>query len=297
MVKLKSRHYIKKILILLWLCFTIKNYAKEQTVPDHIWEGNLALPSSQQPGALVALGQNIVAKDDLLLFVDYDSIKGKRKKNNTITTSLIYGINDISSLVIEIPIATKFKNNNQHSSGIGDITVQYERAYFTKNYFSYGFQGTVLGNIGLPTGSAKKNPSTGFGSPSFFLGTTITYLSVEWYGFLSAGATLTTSRHGNKHGNQYFYQGGFGKNIAYRSKKWLLTGLVEFDGTYEQSDKRKNVTNINSGGNVILNNYSLWFSTKRLIAIAGISVPIAQHLFGKQNKTNFAFELVVGWKI
>ncbi len=47
----------------------------------------------------------------------------------------------------------------------------------------------------------------------------MSYLAIDWYGFLSSGATLTTSHHGNKIGNQYLYQGGFGKNIAYCSKE------------------------------------------------------------------------------
>lgn len=297
MVKIKSQHNRhNKIVILLCLCFTIKNYAEEQAVAEHLWEGNLALPTSQQPGPLISNGQNIVDKNDLLIFFDYDRIKGNHKKYETVTPLFLYGINNFSSLFVTIPIATNFKNNNQCSSGIEDITVQYEYAYFVKNRLSYGLQGTVLANIGLPTGSFKKTPPTGFGSPSFFLGTTFSYLSTEWYTYGSTGATLTTSRHGNKHGNQYFYQGGFGKNIAYCPEKWIFTWIVEFNGIYEQHDKINKIIDENSGGNMLRGGYTLWFSTQKLILIGDISAPITQHLFGKQNKTNFTFELIVGWK-
>ncbi len=168
MIKINSQHYIKKIIILLCICLTIKNYAREQAVAEHLWEGNLALPASQQPGSLIAIGQNIVDKNDLLIFVDYDHLKGKCKKNDIIAPSLLYGINNNSSLFIRLPIATKLKDNNQRSSGIGDLTAQYEYAYFVKNRLSYALQGTVLANIGFPTGSLNKDPHTGFGSPSFF---------------------------------------------------------------------------------------------------------------------------------
>lgn len=296
MIKIHKLNYIQKIIVLLCLCFTIESYTKEQDDADHLWEGNLSLSTSQQPGALVALGQNIVDKNDLLIFFDYERAKGSHKKSETVSPIFIYGINEISSLFLTIPISTNQRDNNLRSSGLNDVTVQYEYAYFVKNSLAYGIQGTVLANIGIPTGSFKKNPYTGAGSPSFLLGTTFSYLSVNWYAYGSGGATLTTSHHGNKRGNEYLYQTGFGKNIAYRSKKWILTGIIEVNGTYQERDKFNCIIDENSGGNTLLIGPTLWFSTKKLIIIADISVPIIQHLFGKQNKTDYMFELTVGWK-
>ncbi len=72
----------------------------------------------------------------------------------------------------------------------------------------------------------------------------------------------------------------------------IFTWVIEFDGIYQQRDKLKKVTDKSSGGNTIFNNYTLWFSTNNFTAIGGISVPIAQHLFGKQNKTNYLLEII-----
>jgi hypothetical protein len=293
-IMLKNKLHI--YIILFCICFAPENNAGEKDISEHSWQGNLALPVSQQPGPLIALGQNIIGKNDFIVFLDHDHIQGKCKKYETVTPLFLYGINDHSSLFITIPIATHYKENNQRSSGIGDITLQYEYAYFTKNRFSYSLQGTVLANIGLPTGSFKKNPATGFGSTSFFAGTTFNYLAIDWYAYGSTGTTIATSHHGNKHGNQYFYQAGFGKNIAYRSKKWILTGIFEFNGLYEKRDKINNITNENSGENIILGGYTLWFSTKKLIVIGDISIPLTQHFFGKQNKVDYTFELIAAWK-
>ncbi len=286
----------KKIIIFLCICLTIENYAQKKDQSDHLWEGNLALPTSQQPGALLAFGQNIVDKHDLLTYFQYEHNKGKHKKSDTATSYLLYGIDEKSSLFITIPAAINLQNNNSHSSGIEDITVQYEYAFFTKNRPSYTTQATVVTNIGLPTGSFKKQPSTGFGSTSFFLGTTLSYTGIEWYAFASPGATFTTSHHGNKAGNQYLYLWGFGKNIAYRSQEWLFTGIIIFNGTYAKRDKRNYIIDRNSGGNTIFIDFLLWFSTKKLTAIGSISVPITQQLFGHQNKSYYVFDLVLGWK-
>lgn len=296
-VKINSQTYLlKKIIVLLCLCLTIKNYAQEEDNVKHLWEGNLALPASQQPGSLVAFGQNIIDKNDFLIYFEYEHIKGKQQKSDSIIPHFLYGIDNNSSLFISVPIAIDLKSDNQHSSGIGDITVQYEYAFFTKNRPSYTTQATVVGNIGLPTGSFKKQPPTGFGAPSFFLGTTLSYTGIEWYAFISPGADFTTSHNGNKAGNEYLYLGGFGKNIAYRSKEWILTWIIEFDGLYAKRDKRNNIIDQNSGGNTIVSNFLLWFSTEKLVLLGSVAVPITQRLFGQQNKNNYFIDVILGWK-
>lgn len=107
---------------------------------------------------------------------------------------------------------------------------------------------------------------------------------------------LTTTRRKNKFGNQFLYQAGFGKNIAYESGKWLLLWMLEFDGLYVQKSKVNDVLDQNSGGNLIIIGPSLWFSTQHFILQAGIAPVVHERLFGVQSKNHVYISFNLGWK-
>jgi len=259
--------------------------------------GNMALPGSQQPGSLFGFGQNIIAKNEIQSFVFPNFFLGKNKSFIEVIPSVLYGIRDDLSLFIQLPIAARFKSDGLRSSGLEDLILQLEYVFYASLTETRTHQLTLVTSLSLPTGSVNKHPTTGFGSPSFFLGITANHLSTEWYCFLSSGVLLTTRNHKNsKFGNQFFYQTGFGKNIAYISEKWLLTWMLEFTGTYTQKRKINGIINPNSGGNTILFGPSLWFSTQRFILQAGIAPVIVDHLFGVQTKNRVFIALNVGWK-
>src|SRR5205085_12307482 len=148
-----------------------------------------------------------------------------------------------------------------------------------------------------PTGNYSKNPSTGFGSPSFLLGVTAYRLATEWYWYTSYGALLTT-RHGNdsKGANHFLYQAGFGKNIAYATDKWTLMWELEFSGIYEQKKKIHGEVDQDSGGNTIFFGPSLWFSTQRIFLLASVAPVIYEHLFGEQIKSKVLLSIYFGGK-
>ena len=171
---------------------------------EHLWQGNIALPTSQQTAPLFSFGQNLVDKGDILAFAEIDYLKGKNQTFAEVIPSFLYGINDNLALFIAAPIATKFNVNKHCSSGLEDMYVLLEYAFHNKETLRYNNQATVLASVSLPTGSTKKNPSTGLGSPSFFLGTTQSHLGIDWYIFASQGILLTTSHHNTKVGNEFF---------------------------------------------------------------------------------------------
>lgn len=258
--------------------------------------GNLALPVSQQPGPLIGFGQNIVDRGDLQFFSYINYLKGNNKKFIEIAPTMIYGIKDNLSLFVELPIAASFKLNNQASKGLEDVLIQLEYVVFDKNTETSTNQLTVVANITVPTGAVCKNPSTGLGVPSYFIGFTANHVGTQWYPFASAGAIITTSDQNTKFGNQFLYQCGISKNISYASNEWIFNWMVELTGTYKQRDTISGQINKNSGGNVILLGPSLWFSTQRVILQAGISGVIYEHLFGVQNKNSYYIAIDLGWK-
>src|ERR1700733_11682693 len=103
---------MKKIfLIICCICTTI--HPKEEDDVGHIVEGNLALPSSQQPSPIFCFGQNIIGKGKLQALAFTDSLLGKRRNFTEVTPSALYGISDALSVIVSIPIAAQFKVNNK----------------------------------------------------------------------------------------------------------------------------------------------------------------------------------------
>lgn len=258
-------------------------------------EGNFALGSSQQPFPLFSFGQLIVDKGDFLGYFFMDFFKGTQRKNSDASLSLLYGIRDDFSVLVSLPISAGQKYGNATSSGMEDIFVECEYEFFAHSQPTTYQAATVVGSISFPSGSATKNPATGFGSPTFLIGFTLGHISVKWYAFISPGVILTTKNSYIKYGNQFLYQGGWGRNIE-SPQGWIFMFMCEFLGQYSQRNTVQGMVDNNSGGNTFLILPSLWFSSKRFIGQVGAGWFAGQHLYGQQYKNKHVVAFTAGWK-
>lgn len=257
-------------------------------------KGNLAFPSSQQPNAFISFGQNILDKGQTQILCLATEFRGENQYFTNIIPSILHGITDNFSILFSAPIAPRNKQNKKRSAGIEDLILQFEYAYYTKAHKTYYDQATVIATVSIPTGSRKKDPPTGYGSSSFFIGGTLSRMSINWFYFVQAGGIVTTSNHGTKFGDQLLYQMGIGRRIA-SNDKWLFDWLVEFDGTYFAQNQIKGRIDKNSGGNVIYMTPSLWLSSKHLVFQIGAGYAIQQHWFGEQNRSKYLMAVNMGW--
>lgn len=292
---------MKKIIFLLIIFSNVPSLTKEGAPTNEeivqIREGNLALPSSQQPGTLFGFGQNVVDKHDIQAFAYPFSQFGKHENFTDVIPLALYGIRNDLSILLEFPIAAHLSSDGHKSADFADFVIQLEYAPYIKETATKTDEISIVGSIIVPTGNDRKTPSTGYGSPSFFLGLTANHESAKWYCFMSYGAFLTTSHHNNtKAGNHFLYQGGFGRNIAYSSNRWILTAMLEFNGVYTQKSKSLGIIDNNSGGNIFMVGPSLWFSTQRFLLQIGVMPVVSQHHFGSQLKSSFLFGGGMGWK-
>ncbi|MDZ4124563.1 MAG: hypothetical protein U1E02_10355 [Hydrogenophaga sp.] len=294
---MQRRKNIKRMLFGVIVCAVLSVQAREEDSVEHVEQGNLALPTSQQPEPLFGFGQNIVDQGDIqaLGFASY--LNGKNERFFEVAPAVLYGISDTFSLLFAVPVAAQLKQDGYCSAGVSDLLLQGEYAFYNKDRQTYANQATFVASILLPTGSHKKVPPTGFGSPTFFLGATASHMSVDWYVFSALGTLLTTAHnHGTVFGKQFLYEAGFGRNIAYREKRWLLNWLLEFNGQFSARDKIQGIVDKNSGGNTFSIGPSLFFSTQRLLLLGGVAFPVAQHLFGVQNKARYQVAFYASWK-
>lgn len=265
---------------------------KEEEKPPRI--GNFSLPTSQQPAALVGFGGNIIDKGEVQLYFFADGFFGKQKILSDLIPSVLFGITDTWSIYFNFPYAPVLKDGRKRSSGPEDFFIQLEYAFYNKSRALYQDQATVVANITAPTGSVKKNPPTGFGSPSLFLGGTFYRTYVHWFFFTADGAILTTADNRYKAGDQFLYQMGFGKNFD-SPEDWIYAWMVEITGQYYQKNRVKGKLDPNTGGNIILATPSLWISNKNMLLQLGVSLPINQRLFGRQHKIDAGVNLNFAW--
>lgn len=244
--------------------------------------GNLSLSTSQQPGPLVGFGENIIDIGVVQLFLFGDYYQRRNGHFTDLIPSVLWGVNDQFSIFYNVPTAPSYKDRKHRSSGIEDLFIQFEYAFYTQEKKYYTNQATIVFNVTFPTGSSNVIPPTGFGAPSCFIGTTYNHTAIDWFYFGSIGSVLpSATKHCTQFGRQLLYEFGFGHNIS-SPKGWIYAWMVEFDGVYSHRNRIRGAIDPNSGGNVIFMTPSLWISNEKLIFQLGVGCPLYQRLYGNQ---------------
>lgn len=262
--------------------------------PHQVKKGHLVLPTSQQIGPLYSFGQNIVDKGDLQAFFYAQSLIGKSQSFTQVIPNLLYGMRDDFSLLLEMPIAAKFKFGNCSSSGLQDVSLQLEYAFHYKEYLTATNQVTAVGAITFPTGKLGVVPPVGNGSLGFFLGVTASHIGVDWYLFTSEGIALSTERALSPFSNSVLYQCGVARSVG-NYPGWIFAPMVELFGVYVQRSNSK-ILGADSGGNLFFIGPSFFASSTRVYVQGGVAFVVAEHLFNKELASEFFPSLDVGWK-
>ncbi|MCE5317131.1 MAG: hypothetical protein LLG04_07190 [Parachlamydia sp.] len=280
---------------MLFICYSICTYGEEAKEPEKPLKiGNLSLPPSQQPGPLVGIGENVIDAGHVQVFLLADQYKRAKGYFIDVVPSVLYGITDKFSVFFNLPVAPRFKEKKQRSEGLEDLFVQLEYAYYTKESLLATDQATVVFSVAFPTGSARKNPPTGFGSPSFLIAATYNHTGIDWFYFGALGAILTTFSSKTKFADLYEYEFGFGRNIA-SPPGWIYAWMVEINGEYASRNTEDGKINRDSGGNVVYVTPSLWISSENLVVQLGAGGILTQHLYGNQSRFTHQFVLNLGW--
>lgn len=261
---------------------------------EYLKIGNLSLSASQQPGPLVSFGERVLDEGEAQFFILGDALFGKRNYETEIIGSYVYGITDELTIYFDVPYAPANKDGHSRSSGIKDLIVQLEYAFYSESGESWAEQATIVGAILLPTGSLKKDPPTGFGSTSFFMGVTFNHTEFEWLYFGSTGVVLATWHRESKAGNKFLYQGGFGRNIC-TPPGWIYAWIVEVIGLYTAHNRINGEKDVNLGGNVISIVPSIWISSEKTIFQLGVGYAVVEHLSGDQRKAPYSAYINLGW--
>lgn len=266
---------------------------EEDTVPG-VQQGNLSMPTSQQPSPLFAFGQNIIDKNDLLFYGFFQRGKAETSLVDVFIPTYLYGIRDDLSILFAIPIIPHARVDSDTVSDLGDVVVQLEYAFYNKDTDDWANQATFVLNIALPTGNTDSTLSSVV-FPDFFIGLTASHMAADWYYFTSHALVVPEKQGNIKNGLQYLYQFGIGKNMV-TGNQWICNWMIELFGTFSLKDTVCGKKNNDSGGNILILAPSLLYSNQRLSVQLGVGAVIAETLFGIQPKNHYVAELNISWK-
>ncbi|MGC1182340.1 hypothetical protein [Legionella sp.] len=303
---------LQRLLFLLFINYSNISAAVETNQPPS--KGNFSLPSSQQPAPFFSFGQNIINKNQLTVSFNPSYLYSLTQRITEETPSILYGITDSASLLITIPYALNYKNGTQNLSGMGDVPIDLEYAFYSHENSKYSDQATIIFSTTFPlsnlkeiskknnpgqriSGFSRENAPSSFNAFSYFIGSTYARTLVDWYGFIAPGVLFIDEQHSIQQGTQYYYNMGIGHAINSKENKYLFLGLLELNGQY--SDKTKLASHIvpNTGGSIIYLTPSLWFSTPKIIVQVGISLPVSQSWNGNQSDISYYTGGIITWTI
>lgn len=281
--------------------------------------GNFALSTSQQPGPFFSFGQNIVDQHQFIVSLNPNYSYSKTQQVGELIPSFLYGLTDNASLLVSTPMILHYKNGDQHLSGIADVGIDLEYAFYSYTNARYSEQATLILAPTLPTGSSektirindagnlitpgrisgfsRKNAPAGYGTPTYFFGGTYSRSTVDWYGFAAPGLLMPTSRDFICQGKQYMYNLGLGRSLKSIKDQYIVFGLLELNGQYSGKTLFRNDPLPNTGGSIIYATPSVWLSTPRLIIQLGLSLPVFQHWYGNQSNIGYYASSSITWTL
>ncbi|OJY47199.1 MAG: hypothetical protein BGO90_03155 [Legionella sp. 40-6] len=276
--------------------------------------GNFSLKSSQQPGPFFSFGQNIIDRDQFIVSTNPTYTYSKSQSITEETPSFLYGVADTASFLLTIPIALSYQNENKTISGIGDLVIDLEYAFYNHDNKKYSDQATIIFSPTLPTGNlngvskkfypdarvsgfSRKNAPSSFNAVSYFIGSTYARTFTDWYGFLAPGVLFIEKYKSLQQGTQYYYNIGLGHTITTLENQYIFSGLIELNGDYSERSRLAGNTVPNTGGNIIYATPSLWLSTPRMVFQIGIALPVSQFWYGNQSDISYYTGALFSWTI
>lgn len=277
-------------IIVLYNFFVFESaYASSMEVPpDPI--GNFSLPESQRPGAFYSFGSNIIAPGQVLARVTPNLFQETGRRFVGSASSILYGTSEKSSLLFTLPMTPSVTGGIGRHAGFGDVGLQGEYEVYKRSSSTDSQKGGVIAGFTVPSGTK------GFSSDTFsyFIGGAFSHTWTNWIVFAAPGLLQFSGGSSDKRlGARTYYELGVGRNISSQPGEYIFAGFLEVNGQYDKQNPSIHPVTHNSGGSVLSDGNllfispSLFFSTKKWVLEAGVSVPITQYWLGTRKKVDY----------
>ncbi len=263
---------------------------------SHI-EAQERLSYAEGPGPLFSIGQNIIPKHEFNVGTGLRYRDGVFNHRLRWSVGGIYGITDHLSATFVVPYILKERSENKRTSGIADMILDLEYAFFEKKEDRSLVQATIIGGIQFPTSDKEKKPLLDFGSWSGFIGFTNSFLFLPWYWFFSGGVLITRNRDNIEFGNEYFYESGAGVKLIKLNHDDNIALLIEMNGRFLDKSKITSQSIPAVGGHVLYVGPIIRLDWRAITTQAGIQFAAAQHIFNSKEEIDYrvAFSISGGF--
>ncbi len=290
---------IKKIVSLLRACIILifwqMPYAYCQDVGD-ILEAQMG-----GPNPLFSIGHNVQKKHHGML--RSTSFYEERDQSQSLFVSyngIFYGITDNFTMYARLPCVRERKTSNLKSTGIGNLQIQGEWAFYNERVDDSFNQVTVLAAIRLPTSTVEFPGLDTFKATNFLFGLTTSNWSEKWHLYSDCGYLVFTTHQHFKLGNAFVYNLGLGRIIGSRPLKddgiLYFELIADMNGLYEQPSILDKKDVFKTGGHVLFVGPTFRFSVPSFVLLGGLQYPISQRIKNPLfTKTNYKMGISLSW--
>lgn len=195
------------------------------------------------PGPLFAMGQRIPRKGHKSLQMKYISLGSQRKPIKYGTLQFLSGITDRWAWNINLPIIN-IRDNDRQSTGLGDIQLESEYAFFAQYKPGFIHRLTALAGVYFPSATTNLQTIIASKSYNFLFGLTHALRSNQWHVYAEGLYIVTTQQKNNfKLENTFFYNLGCGTTI-YKNGEDDLMVYIEMNNLISQAKNDPNAVNL-----------------------------------------------------
>lgn len=239
----------------------------------------------------------IVPKKTLLTGIQMYYFDGVRDKTSTCAPVIRYGISSRSAVSFFFPfVSRKDAATGIESFGFGNFITSFEYAFIQKQPEDdrIGYQATIYGHADFPAPESNPLLPAGTNSTNFILGITGKLFTESWCAMCFTGAFLPTPHDDEKRGNHFLYEASLGYALKH-DKIGDAILFLECNGRLSQHNKKADIVDPNSGGNIIFLGPALRLRLRYFIFDLALQAPVLQQFNGAQDKRNYRMLTQAAW--
>ncbi len=259
--------------------------------------GFVASPA-QAHDPVFGIGPHVLYKGGVEVAPEVDAGKKGSERETEVGLELTYGLTGDWAAGIDLPY--RFSNDgSEDASGLGDVSLFTKYRFWRHDTLGVQESAAISAKVKFASGDEDKTPAIGSGSTDGILGLSYGYESRKWYRW----ASIRYRRNGEndaglRRGDKVLVDlvGGVRpKPTGYLEPDtvWLL----ELNGEYGGRAEFRGSKLPNTGGTELFVSPGIFWTKRNFAVKAGIQIPVASNLHGRQDNSDYRSRLILEWHL
>ena len=247
---------------------------------------------------IFGLGPHVLYKGGVEVAPEVHLEKKGDEQETELGLELVYGITGDWAAGIELPYAWK-EEDPESASGTGDVSLFTKYRFWRHDTLGAQESAAVLLKVKTDTGDEDTSPTLGTGTTDTILGMAYGYEGRKWYRWASLRYRHNGENDvGLRRGDKILFDlvGGIRPKLTGYLEPdtvWLL----ELNGEYGKRADLDGTELPNTGGTEWFLSPGIFWTKRNFAVKAGVQIPIASDLNGKQEETDYRAKLVLEWHL